>query len=51
MQKKAVHLSLIDRFARRQPRLMEVVIGVLMIVVVLVELTTTDAPLVLYQAF
>jgi hypothetical protein len=41
----------LDEFGRRHPRLMAMAIGLLMVFVVLVQLTTTEAPVVLYQAF
>lgn len=38
-------------FAQRFPRLTNVVIGALLVLVVVVELMSTEAPIVLYQAF
>jgi hypothetical protein len=41
----------LDRFAREHPRLMWAINATMMLFVALVLLTTTEAPLVLYQAF
>ena len=41
----------LDQFGRRHPRLMWLVNAILTLFVTLVLLTTTEAPLVLYQAF
>jgi hypothetical protein len=41
----------LDQFGRRHPGLMWLVNGTLMLFVTLVLLTTTEAPVVLYQAF
>jgi hypothetical protein len=41
----------LDQFARGHPRLVWTVNGILMFFVTLVLLTTTEAPVVLYQAF
>jgi hypothetical protein len=51
MSKTMAAPAFVDRFGRRYPRLMGLGIGIMLVFVVLVELTTTDAPLVLYQAF
>jgi len=51
MSKKIVVPERVDIFGRQHPRLMGLGIGIMLVFVVLVELTTTDAPLVLYQAF
>jgi hypothetical protein len=40
-----------DRFGREHPRLFWLLNGILMAFVTLILLTTTEAPLVLYQAF
>jgi hypothetical protein len=40
-----------DEFGRRHPRLMWLAIEILTLFVALVLLTTTEAPVVLYQAF
>ena len=41
----------LDQFSRQHPRLMWLGNAILMLAVTLVMLSTTDAPLVLYQAF
>ena len=41
----------LDQFGRRHPCLMWLANGILMLFVTLVLLTTTEAPVVLYQAF
>ena len=41
----------LDQFARRHPRLIWLVNGVLMLFVTLVMIMTAEAPVVLYQAF
>lgn len=41
----------IDQFGRVHPYLMTLATGILMLIVTLVLLTTTEAPVVLYQAF
>jgi hypothetical protein len=41
----------LDQFGRCHPRLMWLANGILMLFVTLVLLTTTEAPVVLYQAF
>lgn len=51
MKTKMVVPERVDKFGREYPRLIGVVIGILMLIVVYVELLTTNAPLVLYQAF
>lgn len=51
MTKIATFSKRIDQFGRRHPRLMWLANGILMLLVTLVLLTTTDAPVVLYQAF
>jgi hypothetical protein len=40
-----------DQFGRRHPGLMWLANGILMLFVTLLLLTTTEAPVVLYQAF
>jgi hypothetical protein len=40
-----------DQFGRRHPGLMSLANGILMLFVTLLLLTTTEAPVVLYQAF
>jgi len=42
---------LVDRFNERHPQLMWGVVGVLMVFVTLLLLMTTEAPIILYQAF
>jgi hypothetical protein len=51
MSKKVVVLGFVDRLGRHYPRLVTLAVGVLLLVVIVVEVTETDAPLVLYQAF
>jgi hypothetical protein len=51
MMKNATILERLDEFGRRHSRLMWLANGILMMFVVLVLLMTTDAPVVLYQAF
>lgn len=51
MSKKPTAAQRLDRYARQHPRLFWFVNGVLMVFVTLALLTTTEAPLVLYQAF
>jgi hypothetical protein len=41
----------LDQFGRRHPVLMWLANGILMLFVTLLLLTTTEAPVVLYQAF
>ena len=49
--KNATAAERFDEFGRQHPRLMSVAIGILTAVVALVMLTTSEAPVVLYQAF
>jgi hypothetical protein len=41
----------VDRFGRSHPRLMILAAGTLMVIVTVVLLTTSESPIVLYQAF
>ena len=41
----------LDQFGRQHPYLMALANGILMLFVTLMLLTTTEAPVVLYQAF
>lgn len=40
-----------DQFGRRHPRLLILATGTVMVIVTLALLATTEAPIVLYQAF
>ena len=51
MTKNKTWSDRIDQFGRHHPRLVFFVSGILMMVVTLTLLATTEAPIVLYQAF
>jgi len=51
MTKSDPVLQRMDQFGRQHPKLMWLANGFLMLFVTLVLITTTDAPVVLYQAF
>ncbi len=51
MTKNASIRQRMDQFGRQHPWLMWLANGILMLLVTLVLITTTEAPLVLYQAF
>jgi len=51
MKKNETISDRIDRFGRRHPRLLWLANAILLMFVTLALLTTTEAPLVLYQAF
>jgi hypothetical protein len=51
MKKSNSISQLLDNFGRRHPRLMWFANALLMLLVTLTLLTTTEAPVVLYQAF
>lgn len=51
MKKDQTYSQRLDQYGRQHPRLMWLANAILMLFVTLVLLTTTEAPLVLYQAF